>query len=110
MQKTLTGHEHEVSGLAFLPQANGDFLLSCSRDQTIRLWDTQSGFCVQTLSSGHSDWIRRVAVHPSGKLFASASKDESIVVWNCELIKQQASIQTQGGGGRADLLKEDPIV
>ena len=29
-QKTLTGHEHEVSGCAFLP--NEDFLLSCSRD------------------------------------------------------------------------------
>jgi WD40 repeat protein len=30
VMKTLQGHEHEVSGLSFLP--NSDFLLSCSRD------------------------------------------------------------------------------
>ena len=91
--KTLNGHEHEVSGLAYLPI--GDFLLSCSRDETIRFWDTQTGFCLQTLTAGHSDWIRRLAVQENGKLFASASKDESIVIWNCEMIKQKS---TSGSG------------
>ena len=97
VSKTLQGHEHEVSGLAFLP--TGDFLLSASRDQTIRFWDIQSGFCLLTLSHGHSDWIRRIAVNHSGSLFASASKDESIVVWNCETVKQKG---TQGRNARFD--------
>jgi len=83
--KTLQGHEHEVSGLAFVPDT--DFLLSCSRDQSIRFWDTLSGYCLNTLTHGHSDWIRRISVHHSGKLFASASKDESIVIWNCDLVR-----------------------
>ena len=87
--KTLQGHEHEVSGLAFVPQT--DFLLSCSRDQSIRFWDTQSGYCLNTLAHGHSDWIRRVAVHHNGKLFASAGKDESIVIWNCDLVRQRST-------------------
>jgi len=64
-------------------------LLSCSRDATIKLWDTLSGFCLVTLKEGHSDWIRRVTVHPNGLLFASASKDESIICWNTELVKKQ---------------------
>ena len=98
--KTLNGHEHEVSGLSFLP--NEDFLLSCSRDQTIKFWDIQSGFCLQTLSQGHSDWIKRISVSPSGKLFASSSKDESIVVWNCELVKQKSTMGTGGGGSTND--------
>lgn len=85
MQKTLQGHEHEVSSVAFLTQ--GDFLLSASRDNTIRMWDTITGYCVKTLKEGHTDWIRRVCVHHAGELFASASKDETIIVWSVPAIK-----------------------
>lgn len=100
--KTLLGHEHEVSGLAFLPQGQGDLLLSCSRDQSIRLWDTLSGTSLCSLTDGHSDWVRRVAVHPSGHLFASASKDETIVVWNCDAVRKQAAA--------ASANREDPVL
>ena len=82
--KTLQGHEHEISSLEFLP--GGDFLVSCSRDQTIKLWDSNSGYCVQTVK-GHTDWIRKVSVNNKGNLLASASKDESIIIWNLDRIK-----------------------
>lgn len=59
--KTLTGHEHEVSAIAYL--TSGDYLLSCSRDQTIKFWDTVTGFCLHTLSHGHTEWIRRISVN-----------------------------------------------
>jgi platelet-activating factor acetylhydrolase IB subunit alpha len=49
--KTLEGHEHEVSSVAFMN--SGDFLLSCSRDVSIRVWDINSGFCIQKLTQGH---------------------------------------------------------
>jgi platelet-activating factor acetylhydrolase IB subunit alpha len=75
-----------VSAVEFLPPG-GDFLVSCSRDQTIRIWDTNSGYCVQTVAVGHSDWIRKVVVNSKGTLLASGSKDESIVVWNLDLLK-----------------------
>lgn len=103
VSKTLQGHEHEVSGLSFVP--NSDFLLSCSRDQSIRFWDTMSGFCLLTLTHGHSDWIRRISVSHSGKLFASASKDESIVIWNCDQVRQKS---TQGRSGHME--NDDAIV
>lgn len=85
VQKTLTGHEHEVSGLAFVP-SHPDFLISCSREPSIRVWDTLSGTCLQTLLQGHKDWVKRVAVSASGALFASASNDGSIIVWNTEQV------------------------
>ena len=94
-----------MSGLAFLPA--GDFLLSCSRDESIKFWDTQSGFCLSTLRCGHSDWIRRLAVNSTGKLFASASRDESIVVWNCELVKERSTMDNRRQN-KAD--SEDAIV
>ena len=85
VQKTLTGHEHEVSGLAWIP-SHPDLLISCSREPSIRVWDTLSGACLQTLSQGHTDWVKRVAVCNSGSLFASASSDSSIIVWNTEQV------------------------
>jgi platelet-activating factor acetylhydrolase IB subunit alpha len=82
VQKTLLGHEHEVSGLAFVP-SHPDFLVSCSRDQSLRVWDTVSGACLHTLMQ-HTDWVKRVAV--ASTLIASASNDESILIWSTERV------------------------
>jgi platelet-activating factor acetylhydrolase IB subunit alpha len=68
----------------YLP--GGDTLISCSRDNTIKLWDANSGYCSQTIPA-HSEWIRKVAVNAKGTLLASASKDESIIVWNLDRLK-----------------------
>jgi len=38
--RTLQGHEHEVSDVAYISAEDNDLLLSCSRDMTIKLWDT----------------------------------------------------------------------
>jgi len=82
-QRTIQGHEHEVSGIAFIP-THPDFLISCSRDQSIRVWDTLSGVCLQTITQGHTDWIKRISVSPNGVYFASASNDETIIIWNTQ--------------------------
>lgn len=50
------------------------------------MWDTNSGYCVQTLR-GHSDWVKRVAVNSKATLLASSSKDETIIIWNMERIR-----------------------
>lgn len=83
VQKTLTGHTHEVSGLSFIP-SHPDFLISCSRDQSIRIWDTLSGGCLFTLM--HTDWVKRVSVSATGSLFATAGSEEAIVVWTTEFV------------------------
>ena len=75
-----------MSAVEFLPPG-GDLLVSCSRDQTIKLWDTNTGYCLQTLRDGHSDWIRKVTVNAKGNVLASASKDESVVIWNLDKVK-----------------------
>ncbi len=71
--KTLRGHDHNVSSVCFVP--SGDFLLSASRDKTIKVWEVASGFCVRTLT-GHRDWVRMVRVYRDGSLLASCSNDQ----------------------------------
>lgn len=39
--KTMHGHDHNVSSVAFVPA--GDYLLSASRDKTIKMWEVATG-------------------------------------------------------------------
>lgn len=72
--RTLTGHEHTVSAVAFLP-TNPTYLYSVSRDRSVKVWDLSSGFCVASFV-GHSDWVRNVDVAAinSRLLLGSAKK------------------------------------
>jgi WD40 repeat protein len=45
--KTLVGHEKWIRCLAYSP--DGLNLISCSQDETIRLWQVETGECLQTL-------------------------------------------------------------
>lgn len=39
--KTLHGHDHNVSSVAFVPA--GDYVISASRDKTIKMWEVATG-------------------------------------------------------------------
>jgi platelet-activating factor acetylhydrolase IB subunit alpha len=74
--KTLYGHDHNVSALAFVG-ANGARLVSVSRDKTLKVWQIESGYCIATLQA-HDEWVRCVAVAPSGDALYTGSSDHSL--------------------------------
>lgn len=74
----LAGHTDTIFGLAFHP--DGQWLVSASADQTIRLWDVARQELVQTLT-GHTATVYAVAFHPDGHLLASASRDHTVRLW-----------------------------
>lgn len=51
------------------------------QDTTLRIWRCHDWECVHVLS-GHKDAITSVAIHPSGKLALSVSKDNTLKLWN----------------------------
>eukprot|EP01042_Synura_sphagnicola_P000583 gene583-631_t len=86
--KTLRGHDHTVSAIAFFP--GGDRLATCSRDETIKVWDVLSGYCSLTFS-GHGDWVRCLSVSEDGEYVASGSIDHTIIIWKAssgQLVQQ----------------------
>ncbi|MEO1561424.1 MAG: hypothetical protein AAFS12_18030, partial [Cyanobacteria bacterium J06632_19] len=73
--------------LAVTVTPNGKYLISASKDNTIKVWNFQTGEEFFTLS-GHSDWVLTLAVTPDSKQVISGSKDKTIKVWNLETGKE----------------------
>ena len=62
-------------------KVNKEYLISASRDKTIKLWDAIGGVCIFTFT-GHDNWVRSLCEHPNGKYFVSCSDDKSIRLWD----------------------------
>ena len=69
--KRFSGHEGQVYSIAFSP--SGDWLVSGSSDETVRIWDVESAHTRLTLrpvrGAGHSsEGYYRVSISPDGRL------------------------------------------
>ena len=64
-----------------VPKINKEYIISCSRDKSIKIWDVFGSSCIYTIL-GHDNWVRNLIVHPNGKYIVSCSDDKSVRVWD----------------------------
>ena len=74
----LKGHKSIVSCLAVT--TDGKRVVSGSTDNTLKVWDLESGKCIVTLK-GHSGPIFGLALTPGGERVVSGSMDSTLKVW-----------------------------
>lgn len=75
----LTGHQKTVNHVAFSPDANK--IASASFDNSVKLWDAQTGKFIATLR-GHVASVYRLAWSSDSRLLVSASKDSTLKLWD----------------------------
>jgi WD40 repeat protein len=75
----ILGHTKLISDICYY-DPNGDYILSCSADNDIRLWDSLSSKCL-TIYRSHLSPVWCLSVHSKSDRFASGSMDQTIRLW-----------------------------
>jgi WD40 repeat protein len=77
----LAGHTSAIFAVAFSP--DGTTIATGSSDNSIRLWDSNTGEHIKTLE-GHTDALHSVAFSPDGKTLISGDQARSLLVWDLD--------------------------
>lgn len=78
--RKLQGHANHVNSVAF--SSDGKTIATGSHDNTIKLWNAQTGKLLKTLFKGQGDnLILTVAFSPNGKILVAGDTDGAIRVW-----------------------------
>jgi WD40 repeat protein len=72
------GHGKAIFKLLLHPTQ--PLLMTCSADDTVRIWNADNGAAVRTLN-GHTDWVYALALSPDGNLLTSGSWNGEVKIW-----------------------------
>ncbi|KAH9947517.1 coatomer subunit alpha-2 [Amylocystis lapponica] len=90
---TLHGHLDYVRTVQFHHEM--PWILSCSDDQTIRIWNSTSRNCIAILT-GHSHYVMSAQFHPKEDLVVSASQDQTVRVWDISGLRKNTPNSAPG--------------
>ncbi|XP_029650658.1 TAF5-like RNA polymerase II p300/CBP-associated factor-associated factor 65 kDa subunit 5L [Octopus sinensis] len=81
----LRGHSGSIYNMCFLPDPDPVYLLSCSKDTTVRLWNLEN--CCNTVRyAGHNYPVWDIDVCRVSSMFVSGSCDRTAKLWSTDRI------------------------
>ena len=78
-------HQDAVTSVAFSP--DGRRIVSGSTDNTLRLWDANTGKAIGAPLQGHGGLVNSVAFSPDGRRIVSGSTDNTLRLWDANIGK-----------------------
>lgn len=78
---TFNVHDNWVRNVIFHP--NGKYIISCSDDKSIRVFDVKENRCFRTIADAHSHFVSSIAISSINPVLVSGSVDKNISIWNC---------------------------
>jgi WD40 repeat protein/tRNA A-37 threonylcarbamoyl transferase component Bud32 len=102
--RSFEGHTENVYALCFT--ADGRQVLSGSADNTLILWDVQTGALLRRYE-GHSDTVRSLCLLPEGRRFISASQDKTLRLWDLDTGKTLSIFNGHTAGVNAVCVRRD---
>jgi WD40 repeat protein len=88
-QTTLSGHTDSILGCAISPDAS--FIVSASRDKTLKIWDAVDGEKRATLK-GHTNAVSACAISSDASFIVSASFDNTLKIWDAVTGEEKATL------------------
>ncbi|TFK59731.1 WD40 repeat-like protein, partial [Pluteus cervinus] len=82
-----------VTSVAF--SSDNKYVVSGSRDKTVRIWNVETGLQKGTEFTGHPDWVTSVAFSSDSKYVVSGSDDKTVRIWDMEA-GQEIDTEPQG--------------
>ncbi|HKQ08474.1 MAG TPA: TIR domain-containing protein [Blastocatellia bacterium] len=90
---TLKGHTQNIYAMAFSP--DGKTLASGSADQTIKIWDLNTGHELATLRA--EEWVRSITFSPDGKVLASGGMTGTVSLWDVRSHRELVQLKGHSG-------------
>jgi WD40 repeat protein len=91
---TLEGHRENVTSVVVT--ADGQWIVSGSSDETVKVWNMSTRECVATLE-GHYGHVTSVALTADGQWIVSGSKDKTVKLWRMSTREYVATLQGHQG-------------
>uniref|UniRef100_A0ACD5YXM8 Uncharacterized protein n=1 Tax=Avena sativa TaxID=4498 RepID=A0ACD5YXM8_AVESA len=85
------GHSERVWCFDFFNHRHKLYMISSSFDKTAKIWDCNTGACVQTLQ-GHTDWVYTACCHPNLPILITGSRDGSVCLWNSKTFRLERTL------------------
>jgi WD40 repeat protein len=88
-------HQEGFSVNALCMLNGSGLMLSGSRDAHLNSYDSKNQFALLQSIPAHNYAIYAIALHPNGKIFATASRDKTVKIWDAETLEVLARIDKE---------------
>jgi coatomer subunit beta' len=99
MEKVKEFEAHSDFVRHILVHPRDPYILTCSDDQTIILWNINKDFAQERVYEEHKSYVFKVAINPKDyDMFASASMDKKVKIWSFKGTNSHLTLEGHAAG------------